>query len=67
VNDEPYIKEVQLYIDSRGEYRFTAIARNGEPIVVSSEGYRDERDVEDAIVGVFGKDVVVRQLEQKEL
>jgi len=61
VNDaqNPYIKEVKLYVDDAGEWRFTAYARNGEAIVVSSEGYTQKDDAVSAIVGVFGPDAPI--------
>ncbi len=33
-----------LYRDKAGEWRFTFVAINGEPIAVSSEGYKNEAD-----------------------
>ena len=37
--EHPVIKEVRVYPDIAGEYRFTCYSANGEAIVVSSEGY----------------------------
>lgn len=35
--------------DTRGEWRWTYIARNGEPIAVSSEGYKSRGDCSHSI------------------
>lgn len=40
--------------DSRGEWRWTYLARNAEPIAVSSEGYRNRSDCEHSINLVKG-------------
>jgi len=52
--ESPEITHVKLYKDNAGEWRFTAIASNGEAIVVSSEGYTNKQDAMGAIDGVFG-------------
>ena len=38
-----------MYKDSRGEWRWTYEARNGETIAVSSEGYKRRADCERSI------------------
>ena len=30
----------QVYQDKKGEFRFTLLAKNGEPVALSSEGYK---------------------------
>lgn len=37
------VEKVRLFKDAAGEWRFTAVAGNGEP-VATSEGYVDKRD-----------------------
>jgi len=59
--DDPYITSIKLYKDTDGEWRFTAYARNGEAIVVSSEGYKNRLDAANAIVGVFGLNAPVTE------
>ena len=44
--------------DHRGEWRWTAVASNGEPIAVSSEGYKDLRDCLRAIALIKGSATV---------
>jgi len=41
---EPFIERVRVYRDTRGEWRAVAYARNGEPIFVTSEGYKRRID-----------------------
>lgn len=35
----------QWYRDARGEFRWTYIAANGEPVYASSEGYNNKADL----------------------
>lgn len=39
----------KIYRDAAGEYRWRFVARNGEKIAVSSEGYKNKSDCEYAI------------------
>lgn len=39
----------RLYRDDAGEWRWTLAADNGEPLAVSSEGYRHRGDAEHAL------------------
>lgn len=41
--------KVDMYVDTKGEWRWTITAGNGEPIAVSSEGYRDKRDCDHSL------------------
>jgi uncharacterized protein YegP (UPF0339 family) len=41
---ELFITRVRVYRDARGEWRATAFASNGEPIFVTSEGYKRRID-----------------------
>jgi uncharacterized protein YegP (UPF0339 family) len=43
------ISRYDYYLDHAGEWRWTAIANNGEPIAVSSEGYKHLSDCLHAI------------------
>ena len=39
----------RMYKDAKGEFRWTFYARNGEPIAVSSEGYKAKADCQRSI------------------
>jgi uncharacterized protein YegP (UPF0339 family) len=57
--EHPTIKEVRLFKDGIGEFRFIGIAGNSLTIVESSEGYTDKENALGAIHGVFGDDVPI--------
>ena len=39
----------RVYKDSKGEWRWTYHAKNGEPIGVSSEGYKNKADCSNGV------------------
>lgn len=50
---------VRVYRDTAGEFRWAAVAGNGE-IVAEGESHRDLRDAARAARGVFGDTIEIR-------
>jgi len=51
------------YQDSKGEWRWTFKAANGEPLAVSSEGYKDQSDCLACVRMIQGPDTLAAKLE----
>lgn len=48
----PHVAEVKLFADAKGEWRFTAVAQNREP-VSTSEGYKSKQSARDEAARLF--------------
>lgn len=46
---------IETYVDASGEHRWRFVASNGKILATSSEGYKRERDMESAMLSVFGE------------
>lgn len=57
--EHPEIKTVVLSCDIAGEFRFAAVAGNGETISTSSEGYTHRVDALAAAVALFPDAAIV--------
>jgi uncharacterized protein YegP (UPF0339 family) len=42
----------EVYSDAKGEYRFRIVAKNGQKVGASSEGYKDKADAEKAVASI---------------
>lgn len=56
----------QVYVDKRNEYRWRIVARNGQIIGTSGEGYKQKAScvsgIESIVRGVRGTEVTVRYM-----
>lgn len=55
---ESNVRHVEVYRDSGDQFRWRAVARNGE-VVSEGEAHTREEDAARAALGVFGADVVL--------
>lgn len=53
-SDKPPLPRYRLFKDKKGEWRWSYIARNGEIIATSSEGYANKADCRHGIELVKG-------------
>lgn len=53
MTEHPYADHVKLFTDAAGEWRWTAVAGNGEPVANGGEGYKNRGDAHDAVAALF--------------
>lgn len=53
MSEQPHVEVVRIFQDTAGEYRWTGLAGNGEPVADSSEGYTHHTDVLAAAESLF--------------
>lgn len=56
------VDHILVYSDDAGEFRWSAVAGNGE-IVAQGESHRDRHDAVRAAQGVFGAEIPIRDAE----